>query len=1008
MKTDMPTDIRMAPMHSPEPAASAGNPPDFAQALAALDARAAASPRNHWLRLEAVLLCLKEGRSAEAWHRLERITQSDMLGAELLKGLRRRIEALSLQTGKIDIPADYHRRMPHLPFQRALPALKVDRPLLKGFPFDMVLPPIRGNRNDFTFVLEAAHQTAFGAELPRLTVHLVAEVADAAGLKALAGALAAQSWPSDRLRLTLFAPEPLHRKGGDLRAGALRWMTGRPWKQPRDQQVALFATGADVVMFLAAGTLPDPTALERAARYASASDNLLMPLTALDRAPKEPGLTVFSDRVLHKDWLGQRFPFRGLRSLNFAMSAARFARLGGFDPRFDGAEFSASELGFRMFNTGGYFMPLTLGGPVTVQADHSGADADLYRQLCPNPWDRKTDGRFEVPKISIYIPAYKAARFIVDAVESVLSQDVDDLEVCIANDGSPDRTLEVLETRFGGNPKVRWVSNRNGGIGAASNSAIGLARGLYIGQLDSDDRLKPGAVRALASYLDDHPEVGCAYSSCERIDADGAYQKDEYSFPVFSREKMQLVSIAHHFRMFRRQVWARTTGFREDIVNAVDYDMFLKMSEVAPFHHVDTMYYQRRWHGANTSNVNEGFQTTNTYVVQRKSLERMGLDPYWDVHVPDPTRPRNVSYQRKGAAERVFFWPDYGRHNPYQRLLYARARKDVDFIGADVDVAVKAAEDVRAKRAKPGQITFHLHWLNKILEPASSRQAADAAAEAFLGKLRRLKWLGGKLVWTIHNVVSHDLPWRETEIALAKSILEMADAVHVHSEASLPEIEAVYPVPRDKLVVLAHGAYRGAYPDIVTRAEARRSLNLAEDDDVILFLGQIRPYKGVEQLAQAFRSLLRDRPKALLLLAGQMREDLFAELALTPAEKARIRICARFIDDAELQVFFRAADVAAYPYRSILTSGSVLLALSFGVPTVVPAVGMTRELLDGTDAGMLYDAASGAVALEQALRSLLARKDTGALAQMQAAASALAGRAEWPDFRRAIGGVHAA
>ncbi len=131
----------------------------------------------------------------------------------------------------------------------------------------------------------------------------------------------------------------------------------------------------------------------------------------------------------------------------------------------------------------------------------------------------------------------------------------------------------------------------------------------------------------------------CAYSSAERIDADGNYVKPEYSFPVYTREKMLLTSIAHHFRLFRRQAWARTTGFREDLLNAVDYDMFLKLSELGPFHHVEEVLYQRRWHGGNTSLVNEEMQTRNTMVVQKFEPAPPGPGPLVGAVALDPTQP---------------------------------------------------------------------------------------------------------------------------------------------------------------------------------------------------------------------------------------------------------------------------------------------------------------------------------------------------------------------------------
>ena len=101
--------------------------------------------------------------------------------------------------------------------------------------------------------------------------------------------------------------------------------------------------------------------------------------------------------------------------------------------------------------------------------------------------------------------------------------------------------------------------------------------------------------------------------------------------------------------------------------------------------------------------------------------------------------------------------------------------------------------------------------------------------------------------------------------------------------------------------------------------------------------------------------------------------------------------------DTEFQLFYRAADIAAFPYKSILTSGSMLLALSFGVPVVIPRVGMTGEVLEGNDAGLLYDGAEGEVALEAALRQML---DAGAerLSDMGKNARALAETLDWRDF----------
>lgn len=954
--------------------------------------RGAPSPRNHWMQMATALEALAAGQPRRAWELVDGLCHSPLIEEEAVEAARHLIApSLELAGGMaLNLPCDYLRQTPGnklLPKFRSVPS---KRELLRHYPHELMLPPLTGNANDFSFLLDAANYQGFSGSRPPLRVRIVTMLEDVVDVVHLSKGLRENL---EQIRscadICVFAPADLHDTALPM---LVSWHEGQPWTLSRQRQIELFADGVDMVVFLPPAALSDPLLIDRVVRFGALSDHLCLVLTGYNSKTVSP--TILGDQALLDQWLRMHTAFRKVESLAFAVRATQFRTLGGFDPRFSLPQFAARELAFRLYNQGCYFLPLPVLPAMEAHPTQGDDKADkvLYEQLSSHPWDRKSDGFFERPKVSLYIPAYRATRFLGRAIESILSQDYEDLEICVADDGSPDGTLRLLES-YRDEPRVRWVTGPNGGIGHASNQAIGFTQGIYIGQLDSDDQLKPGAVRRLAEYLDEHPQVGCVYGSCERVDAQGDYLQAEYSWPNFTREKMMLTSIAHHFRMFRRQTWFRTERFRTDIANAVDYDIFLKMSEISDFHHIDEMLYQRRWHGENTSNVNEGAQTRNTHVVQRRALERLGLNRYWDVYAPDPSKPREVGYHRTG--DRVFFWPDYSKANPYQRLLYAKVAETTECLSGDIAAALKAAESGGARR-----ITFHLHWLNKLLEGASSESEAAERARSFLTKLDLFHAAGGRFVWTIHNIVSHDFAYPQVEIDLANGLLERADAVHLHSEASVPEIEAHYALPASKLKIARHGAYVGAYPDFVTRQQARTALGIDEEDKVILFLGQIRPYKGVNTLLTAFRALLVECPQARLVLAGHGAvEDILKTAALTQAEQERISIFNRFIPDMELQLFFRAADCAVFPYRKILTSGSLLLAMSFGVPVLVPEVGMTRETLAGSTAGLLYDGAQHETqAVLQGLREMLSRFDAGQGPAMRQAARSLAEAAQWDDF----------
>ena len=344
---------------------------------------------------------------------------------------------------------------------------------------------------------------------------------------------------------------------------------------------------------------------------------------------------------------------------NVGMTKEAFHAVGGCDEDFQVWGSEDIELAFRLYQKGYYFIPVSGATglhqeheiPESMGKERKDAQANshlLAAQKIPAPLyrPRSDNAPYEIPKVSIYIPAYNAGRYIKQAVDSVLMQTYEDYEVCICNDGSRDNTLEVLEKHYVDNPKVHWKTIENGGIGRASNEAVQMCKGLYVGQLDADDCLKPDALEIMVSCFDAvAPEVGCVYSTYEKIDENGRFLDIGYNWPVFSREKLLSNMIVHHFRMFRQRDWSRTEGFDEHIENAVDYDFYMKLSEVCDFFHVNKVLYQRRIHGYNTSIVKEQIQTQNTYSTVNKMLSKYNLDNEWQIIV-DPENPRDVGFER--------------------------------------------------------------------------------------------------------------------------------------------------------------------------------------------------------------------------------------------------------------------------------------------------------------------------------------------------------------------------
>jgi glycosyltransferase involved in cell wall biosynthesis len=122
------------------------------------------------------------------------------------------------------------------------------------------------------------------------------------------------------------------------------------------------------------------------------------------------------------------------------------------------------------------------------------------------------------PRVSIVIPTYNRASIVRRAIDSVLAQTFDDLEILVVDDGSTDDTRAALA---GYPERVRTIHQENGGPAAARNHGMRLARGEYIGFLDSDDAYLPRNVEAHLRRFEECPEAGLVYCGIEILDKDG-------------------------------------------------------------------------------------------------------------------------------------------------------------------------------------------------------------------------------------------------------------------------------------------------------------------------------------------------------------------------------------------------------------------------------------------------------------------------------------------------------
>jgi glycosyltransferase involved in cell wall biosynthesis len=285
------------------------------------------------------------------------------------------------------------------------------------------------------------------------------------------------------------------------------------------------------------------------------------------------------------------------------------------------------------------------------------------------------------------------------------------------------------------------------------------------------------------------------------------------------------------------------------------------------------------------------------------------------------------------------------RANPLVRFLNLRGDGR-----ADAPLATKVVRIVRyywrlvryAATADPR--IFHILWNNKL----------EYVDRTLLLAYYRL--LGKRLVHTVHNV---NIRKRDGNDGLLnrltlKAQYRLVNYLFVHTAQMKRELECDFGVPSRKISVIPFGINSTVPDTALTSVQARKRLGLEESHRVILFFGNVAPYKGLEYLVEAMGLGGDSLQDCRLLIAGRLKcpasywaavQTRIADLGLA----ARIIQRVEFVPDEETEVYFKAADVLALPYTYVFQSGVLFLGYNFGLPVIATDVGsLKEEIVEGT------------------------------------------------------------
>ncbi|MDB4492503.1 glycosyltransferase [Akkermansiaceae bacterium] len=279
--------------------------------------------------------------------------------------------------------------------------------------------------------------------------------------------------------------------------------------------------------------------------------------------------------------------------------------------------------------------------------------------------------------------------------------------------------------------------------------------------------------------------------------------------------------------------------------------------------------------------------------------------------------------------------------NPYQRLI----TDSITAAGAKVEKIAPSKWFPLHKALSVQTDILHLDWPQDWY---TGKNWLSQSLKTWM-YLKGLKKIGSKpVVWTAHNLFSHDSRDPVREKKLVQALINECNGIMIMSDSAGKQLRDTYKVSNQTSVKkIFHGHYIDCYQNEVTLEEARKRFAIPLDKFVYLIVGSIRPYKGHREVIKAFAKSASEED--ILLIAGQASGEFLREtkeliLSVQGHCKGEIQFIPGFVRDNDLQYYYNTADVTVLPFVEVLNSGSLLLAMSFGSPVIAPMLGSIPEI----------------------------------------------------------------
>ena len=226
--------------------------------------------------------------------------------------------------------------------------------------------------------------------------------------------------------------------------------------------------------------------------------------------------------------------------------------------------------------------------------------------------------------VSVLLPVYNAEAHIAEAIQSILVQTYGNFELLLINDGSTDRSLEVISSFR--DERIRLVNNEsNLKLIATLNKGIDLARGKYIARMDADDVSLPQRLQKQVDFMEAHPETGVCGSWFESFGNHRSIVRYPEKDEDIRIMMLYQTPFCHPSIIFRKDIFDKNgIRFLPEFIHAEDYEAWVRLADHTRFANIPEVLLKYRLHGHSVSAAHQNVQEKNTIKIIRKIFERTG------------------------------------------------------------------------------------------------------------------------------------------------------------------------------------------------------------------------------------------------------------------------------------------------------------------------------------------------------------------------------------------------